>query len=93
MLVAVAFSVGTTISAQNITYAGPDGTPIEGERCATEQISSQQQAAVDAYLANFLEENPGVLNRTGTFLIPIAYHIVRYDNGTTGEVSDDDIQE
>ncbi len=93
MLVAIAFSVGTAVNAQNITYAGPDGAPIEGERCATPEISPQQQAAVDAFLENFLAENPGTQNRDGFYLIPIAYHIVRYDNGTTGEVSDADIEE
>ena len=92
-LVAIAFSVGTSVNAQNIIYAGPDGAPIEGERCATPQISPDQQAAVDAYLDNFLAENPGTLNRDGYFLIPVAYHIIRNDAGTSGDVSDADIEE
>lgn len=90
-LVAVAFSAATAVNAQNIIYAGPDGTPIEGERCAAPEINPQQQAAVDAYLENFLAENPGVLNRTGTFRIPIAYHIITNTSGF-GDVSDADIE-
>ncbi len=89
---AVAFAVCTTVDAQNIIYAGPDGTPTEGERCSTPEISPAQQAAVDAYLENFLAENPDAVNRQDTYLIPIAYHIITNTTGA-GDVSDSDIEE
>ncbi|MGB5354925.1 MAG: hypothetical protein WBN32_15035, partial [Woeseia sp.] len=90
--VAIALTAGTTIQAQNIIYAGPDGNPVEGERCATPELSLDQQLAVNAYLEEFLAANPDAANRQDMYLIPIAYHIVTNTAGA-GNISDADIEE
>ncbi len=92
LFVALTVSFVAAAQAQDTQWAGPDGSTIEGDRCAAPQIDLEQQLALDAYLDNFLDENPGVLNRNGYYLIPIAYHVIRLDNGTR-DVSDADIEE
>lgn len=92
-LVALALSAVSAASAQSDTvYMGPDGNPVEAIRCGAPDVARADQIALDAYVANFIAENPNAVNLTGNYLIPIAYHIITNTSGA-GNISDADIAE
>ncbi len=92
LLAVLTLVVGVSTNAQNTQWLGPDGSIVEGGRCATPEMTAGEQLEVNTYLEEFLAQNPNILNLTGTYVIPIAYHVIRLDNGTR-DVSDADIEE
>ncbi len=85
--VAAVGAVGFSANAQPITYMGPDGTYIQGERCATPVPTLDEALAIEAQVAAHLEASPNAAARTGVVEIPVAFHVV-YGNGGVGNVSD-----
>lgn len=71
VLAATVFALGSTAFAQDYV------------RCATPDISIDEQLATDAYLNEFLSQHPEVAQRDGTVLIPIAYHIIDNTSGSS----------
>jgi len=88
----VAALLATTAFAQpftpNITYIGPDGSVVEGVRCATVTPDDNPESPGD--ILQWLQEHFDEIE--GTLFVPVAFHVVTANNGT-GDVPDDQIQE
>ena len=70
--------------APNITFSAPDGSTVNGVRCATIETSPGTNDL------QRLKEHAGL--SAGTINIPVAFHVVTATNGT-GDVPDDQLQE
>ena len=90
LLVALTFLVGVSgVSAQaegEVTFQGPQGETVLGERCATPEPSEAMREQIRNQVARWIADNQPV-SPEATTTIPVAFHIVRHDNGVTGDVS------
>ena len=69
-----------------ITLLGADGEVWTGQRCGTVSPTAEQIEAVQQdIMRNDVEATPCIVT------IPVAFHILRHDDGVTGDISDTDI--
>jgi hypothetical protein len=73
-----------------VTYSGPDGESIQGQRCGTVSPDSQQKAAVREALEQFRIYRPFFQKGATPLVIPVAFHVVRHNDGF-GDVTDQQI--
>lgn len=93
LVFACTFSAGTA-SAQNLAEPVPDityysaehGTHIAGVRCVTPHPSEAELLDIEAQLAATRAQTDDDANLVVT-TIPVAFHVVRHNNGTTGNVT------
>lgn len=88
--VAAVAAFGFSAYAQPVTYQGPDGTYIQGDRCAAPELTAAEQQEIQDRVDAHLAVLPNSPNRTGTVNIPVAFHVV-YGNGNNGNVTDQQI--
>ncbi|MDX1438861.1 MAG: M43 family zinc metalloprotease [Rubricoccaceae bacterium] len=69
---------GVTILALSAPAIGQDYV-----RCSTRSVDIDEQLATDAFLDQFISQNPSVLERNGYVLIPIAYHVIDNTSGAS----------
>ena len=70
-----------------VTYKAPDGTLIDGIRCGTPSLTPEEAESVRRTTRGIvMEAHP-------TVSIPTAFHIVRHDDGITGDVTDQQISD
>jgi hypothetical protein len=72
-------------SEYHVTYMGPDGQSISGARCGTADPTLEQQGRVAEQVSNWIASRG--MERGGPTTIPVAFHVIRYDDGS-GDVSD-----
>ena len=84
-------NISVVTGEENTTsFLQPDGQVGTGYRCGTLPPTAEQEAAI--------QQRIDELMRTGraagipcTVHIPVAFHIIRHDNGVTGNVTDQQI--
>lgn len=80
-------------SPQNaIVFDGADGSQVQGIRCGTPSPTPQEEEQVRNAIEQFRQQNNGILRKTGTVVIPVAFHVVRHDDGSA-DVTDQQIQD
>lgn len=96
----VAMAVGGMLTAQSftdavadVTYLGADGSMVEGRRCATPELGEAEKARVRERVDAWMEARRHGGTPMAVTTIPVAFHVVRHDDGVTGNVSDQQIQQ
>ena len=79
----------------NITsFIQPDGQWGSGYRCGTLPPTEEQAEAVQRAIEELRQNNRGLLPAIPCIVtIPVAFHIVRYDDGVTGDVTNQQIND
>ncbi|MEM8962915.1 MAG: zinc metalloprotease [Acidobacteriota bacterium] len=71
---------------QDIVFMGEDGHLERGGRCGIENPSATEMAAIDREVDEWIANNQG-FTRALDITIPVAFHVIRKNNGTTGNVT------
>ena len=61
-------------------FMNEDGNTVDGVRCATRDVSVEEAEAIEAEVQRWIDEN-GVTSTEMITTIPIAFHILRDNNG------------
>ena len=75
-----------------VTWSGPDGQIVEGRRCGVDDLTQEQFLRIEDEIQGWLGRNGATAPRRTTVTIPVAFHIVRGDDGEW-DVSDTQIQQ
>ena len=81
-----------TREENTIFFLQPDGQVGIGYRCGTLPPTAEQEAAVQERIDELMNAGRAA-GISCTVYIPVAFHIVRYDNGVTGNVTDQQIND
>ena len=84
-------NIQSVTGIENITqYVQPDGQYGDGYRCGTVPPSQDQAEAVQQKIDELQRREYAL---PCTVIIPVAFHIIRYNDGVTGDVSDTQIDD
>ena len=76
-----------------VSFKKPDGESGIGYRCGTLPPIKEDADAVQRIIDSFIKGEILAPKRSGVVTIPIAFHIVRHDDGVTGDVTDNLVQD
>ena len=76
----------------HVTYRTSDGGYTQGPRCATPDVDFVQQRQVTEEVRRWIEKNGDPSLAKSTVTIPVAFHVVRGDNGEW-DVTDQQIED
>jgi len=85
-----AVSAFSSTLQSDITYKGPDGTMVNGFRCGTSSPTPEEAQRARDGISTYPGRSP---QRSPTCYIPVAFHVVRYDDGMTADVTDTQIND
>jgi len=86
-------NVSVVTGEENTTsFLQPDGQVGTGYRCGTLPPTAEQEAAVQQVIDKLMRTD-GAAGIPCTVHIPVAFHIIRHDNGVTGDVTDQQIND
>lgn len=73
-----------SVAAQqrDVLYSAPGGQLVRGTRCGTPSPTAQQAKAVRDALEGFRQQRPRALAVAAPVTIPIAFHVVRHNDGS-----------
>jgi hypothetical protein len=80
LAVSAAFAGPLNAAPYHVTYLAPDGSSVEGERCATHVPTTEELEHVQAQIDRWLADHPQGPFRAIT-TIPVAVHVVRSSSG------------
>ena len=77
-----------------VSYLGANGQVAEGLRCGTPSPSHAQRDKMQADLNRFLSQKGFQAQALqGPVTVPVAFHVVTHSDGTTGDVSNAQIDD
>ncbi|MCB9504478.1 MAG: PKD domain-containing protein, partial [Deferribacteres bacterium] len=71
-----------------ISFGQVEESPSGYVRCSTPTPSEAELLNVRNSLNSWLKDNANALNAAGDMTVPIAFHVVRHNDGVTGDVND-----
>lgn len=89
-LILRSFALGLTclLLMVGTSFGQVEESPSGYIRCATPVLSAAEATQVRNALDNWLKTHPMDVNAVGDITIPVAFHVVRHDDGVTGDVTD-----
>jgi hypothetical protein len=91
MSIAVLTTMATAAIAKDAEFLNPAGKSVKGIRCGTPTPTAAEMAQVQADVDRWLSErgfDPDIQRGSAAVVnIPVAVHVVRHDDGMTGDVS------
>ena len=82
------FGQSAASEKSDVTYRGPMGELVQGRRCATPVPGAAEQMYIRKQVQEWLSEKNYRNNAMAATTIPVAFHVVRYDDGITADVSE-----
>jgi PKD repeat protein len=64
-----------------VVYDGPNGAPVQGERCGSPVLTLAEQLSVEDQVNRWLADHPGAGMSRAITTIPVAMHVVRSNTG------------